>query len=119
MYGLPQAGILMNKLLQQRLSLDGYRPTKHTHGLWKHETRPFWFSLVVDDLGIKYIGRNNADHLITSIKKNYAISSDWTGSAYCGLKLDWDYNNGTVDLSIHGYIKAALHKYQHPAPTCP
>jgi endonuclease I len=51
---------------------------------------------------------------MTSIKKNYDISSDWTGSAYCGLKLDWDYANGTIDLYMHGYIKAALHKYQQP-----
>jgi hypothetical protein len=53
------------------------------------------------------------------IKKNYDISSNWTGSAYCSLKLDWDYINGTVDLPMPGYIKAALHKYQHPAPTRP
>jgi hypothetical protein len=118
-YGLPQAGILANELLQQRLALDVYRPTKHTHGLWKHETRPVWFSLVVDDFGIKYIGRDNAEHLMASIKKNYDISSDWTGSAYCGLKIDWDYINGTVDLYMPGYIKAALHGYQHSAPTRP
>jgi hypothetical protein len=33
--------------------------------------------------------------------------------------LDWDYKNRTVDLSIPGYIKAALHKYQHAAPEHP
>jgi hypothetical protein len=119
MYGIPQAGIITNKLLQWRLDLDGYHPTENTHGLWKHKTCPVWFSLVVDDFGIKYIGRDNAEHLLASIKENYDISSNWTGSAYCGLKLDWDYIKGTVDLSIHGYIKAALHKYQHPAPTRP
>jgi hypothetical protein len=27
MYGLPQAGILTNKLLQRNLAKDGYRPT--------------------------------------------------------------------------------------------
>jgi hypothetical protein len=54
--------------------------TKHTHGLLKHETRPVWFSLVVDNFGIKYIGRDNTEQLMASIKKNYAISSDWTGS---------------------------------------
>jgi hypothetical protein len=53
---------------------------------------------------------------MASIKKNYEISSDWTGSAYCGLKIYWDYENGTVDVSMHGYIRAALHKYQHPTP---
>jgi hypothetical protein len=35
------------------------------------------------------------------------------------LTLDWDYKNLTVDLSIPGYIKAALHKYQHAAPARP
>jgi hypothetical protein len=53
------------------------------------------------------------------IKQNYNISSDWNGSAYCGLTLDWDYKKHTVDLSMPGYIKAALHKYQHAAPTRP
>jgi hypothetical protein len=56
MYGLPHAVILANKLLHRRLALDGYHLTEHTHGSWKHETRPVCFSLVVDDFGIKYIG---------------------------------------------------------------
>jgi hypothetical protein len=56
---------------------------------------------------------------MASIKNKYDISSDWKGGAYCGLKLDLDYINCTVDLSMPGYIKAALHKYQHPAPTRP
>jgi hypothetical protein len=30
MYGLPQAGILANELLQRNLAKDGYRPTQHT-----------------------------------------------------------------------------------------
>jgi hypothetical protein len=62
MYGLPQAGILANELLQRNLSKDGYRPTAHTHGLWTHDTRPISFSLVVDDFGVKYIGREHAEH---------------------------------------------------------
>jgi hypothetical protein len=119
MYGLPQAGILANELLQRNLAKDGYRPTPHTHGLWKHDTRPISFSLVVDDFGVKYVGREHAEHLMESIKKNYNIPSDWNGSAYCGLTLEWDYKNGTVDLSMPGYIKAALHKYQHAAPARP
>jgi endonuclease I len=53
---------------------------------------------------------------MTSIKKNHEISSDWTGSAYCGLNINWDYANGTFDLSMSGYIKAVLHTYQHHAP---
>jgi hypothetical protein len=62
MHGLPQAGILANELLQQQLTLEGYRPIEHTHGLWKHKTRPVWFSLAVDDVGINCIGRKNSEH---------------------------------------------------------
>jgi hypothetical protein len=119
MYGLPHAGILTNELLQRNLAKDGYRPTQHTHGLWKHDTRPISFSLVVDDFGVKYVGREHAEHLMECINKHYIISSNWKGSAYCDLALEWDYKNRTVHLSIPGYIKAALHKYQHTAPTLP
>jgi hypothetical protein len=118
MYRLPHAGILANELLQRNLAKDGYRPTQHTHGLWKHDTRPISFSLVVDDFGVKYVGREHDEHVMECIK-NYNMSSDWKGSTYCGLTLEWDYKNRTVDLSMPGYIKAALHKYQHAAPTHP
>jgi hypothetical protein len=119
MYGLPQVGILANELLQRNLAKDGYRPTTHAHGLWTHDTRPRPFSLVVDYSGVKYVGLEHAERLMACIRKNYNISSNWNGSAYCGLTLDWDYKNRTVDLYMPGYIKAALHKYQHPAPARP
>jgi endonuclease I len=73
----------------------------------------------MDDFRVKYVGHEHAEHLMACIQNNYEISSDWKGSAYCGLTLEWDHNNRTVDLSMPGYIKAALHKYQHPAPMCP
>jgi hypothetical protein len=44
MYGLPQAGILANELLQRNLAKDVDRPTTHTHGLWTQDTRPISFS---------------------------------------------------------------------------
>jgi hypothetical protein len=119
MYRLPQSVILANELLQRNLAKDGYRPTQHTHGLWTHDTRPIAFSFVVDDFGVKYVGREHAEHLMACIKKNYNISIDCNGTAYCGLTLEWDYKNRTVYLSMPGYIKAAPHKYQQPAPARP
>jgi hypothetical protein len=119
MYGLPQAVILANEFLQRNLAKDGYRPTQHTHGLWKHDTRPISFSLVVVAFGVVYVGREHAEHLMECIKQKYNISSNWKGSAYYGLTLEWDYTNRTVDLSLPGDINAALHKYQHAAPTRP
>jgi hypothetical protein len=64
-------------------------------------------------------GGEHAEHLMICIKNNYKISSDWNGSTYCGLTLEWDYKNRTVELSIPGYIKASLHKYQHATPAHP
>jgi hypothetical protein len=76
MYGLPQAGILANKLLQRNLAKDGYRPTPHKHGLWTHDACPISFSLVVDDFGLKYVDQEHAEHLMACIRKNYNISSN-------------------------------------------
>jgi hypothetical protein len=118
-YGLSQAGTLANKLLQRRLDLDGYRPTEDVHGLWKHETRTITLSLVVDDFGIKYVGAEHYEHLKACIENHYEISCDCTGSAYCGLKLDWDYEKNLFHLSMPGYIKASLHKFQRPDPMRP
>jgi hypothetical protein len=36
MYGLKQADILANQLLQKRLKPFGYHPARHTPGLWLH-----------------------------------------------------------------------------------
>jgi hypothetical protein len=79
MYRLPPAGILANELLQRNLAKDGYRLTQHTHDLWKHDTRPLSFSLVVDDFGVKYVGREHAEHLMECIKKTITFTA--TGQA--------------------------------------
>jgi hypothetical protein len=113
MYGLPQAGILANELLKHNLAKDGYRPIQHTHGLWTHNTRPISFSLVVDDFGVKYVGREHAEHLMPCIKKKYNISSDWNGGDYCGLTLEWEYKNAQStylcqDISKQHYINTNI-----------
>ncbi len=38
MYGLPQAGIIAQQLLEKQLQQHGYRQSKTTPGLWKHDT---------------------------------------------------------------------------------
>jgi hypothetical protein len=67
MYGLPQAGIIAQKLLEERLQKHGYRQSQTTPGLWKHDTRPISFSLVVNDFGVKYVGEENAQHLLDTV----------------------------------------------------
>jgi hypothetical protein len=120
MYGLPQAGLLANKLLARRLTKYGYFQAEHTPGLWKHTWQPIQFALVVDDFGVEYAKKEHAQHILDALNKHYeAVSKDWQGSIFCGFKLAWDYHQRTVDLLMPGYIQQALHKFQHPHPTRP
>ena len=68
MYGLPQIGILAQTLLETRLNAHGYHQIKITPGLWTHEWRPICFTLVVENFGVKYVGKDHADHLIKCMK---------------------------------------------------
>ena len=112
-YGLPQAGILANKLLKKRMRPEGYYEVAHTPGLWKHVTRPISFILVVNDFGVKYTRDEHAHCLIKALQKNYKLSIDWTGSLYCGISLDWNYDKGYVDIAMPGYVKKLLIRYKH------
>jgi hypothetical protein len=118
-YGLPQAGILSNLLLRKRLAPAGYYEVAHTPGLWRHVTRPIQFSLVVDDFGVKYVGRQHAQHLIDTLKKNYKLSEDWAGTLYCGITLEWDYENRILDISMPGYIGKLRARFDHDTPRKP
>jgi hypothetical protein len=67
MYGLNQACILANQLLQTRLAPFGYYPSRYTPGLWLHITRPISFTLIVDDFAVKYGGKHHAENLWNAI----------------------------------------------------
>jgi hypothetical protein len=116
---LPQAGILANKLLCKRLAPKGYYQCKQTPGLWGHATHPISFTLVVDDFGVKYTNKANVDHLIKCLKENYDLTQDWDGDLYCGIKLKWDYEAQTLEISMPGYILKQLQIYKHDTATRP
>ena len=122
-YGLPCAGAVSNALLKKRLAPHGYYEVPHTPGLWKHISRPISFTLVVDDFGVKYVGEEHAKHLIKALEPHYKLSQDWTGGLYCGITLEWNYagrlEDRYVDLSMPGYIKRLLTKYNHDKPKTP
>jgi hypothetical protein len=103
-WGLPQAGILANKLLRRRLLPNGYFECPNTPGLWKHEWRPISFTLVVDNFGVKYVGKEHVQHLIWCIREKYKVTEDWTGDLYCGITLKWNYKKRWLDISIHARI---------------
>ena len=117
MYGLPQAGLLANELLEKRLNKNGYKQSKLVPGLWKHDWRPIQFTLVVDDFGVKYDGKEHALHLKATLEEHYKVTNDWEGKRYIGITLDWDYKRRQVHLSMPGYVAKALKQFQHQKST--
>ena len=67
--------------------------------------------MVVDEFGIKYSGKDCALHLKAALGGKYKVTTDWEGRLYIGIALKWDYEKGTVQLSIPGYVCAALHVF--------
>ena len=70
MYGLTQSVLLSNKLLEKRLNKIGYRQSKLVPVFWTHNWIPVQFTLVVDDFGVKYVGKKHAIHLKNTIEEN-------------------------------------------------
>ena len=116
MYGLPQAGRVASDALIPRLKKQGYTETGIIPGLFKHRKSPLIFCLTVDDFGVSYVGKPVAQHLIDTLSEHYTITTDWEGKNYCGLDLDWHYDEGYVDTSMNGYVKKALQRFEHLPP---
>jgi hypothetical protein len=119
MYGLKQAGLLANQLLQKRLAPFGYYPDRHIPGLWLHKTRTIAFSLIMDDFTVKYVGKQHAYHLRDDLLRSYELTTDWEGKLYSGMTLKWDYKNITCDIFMPGYVETVLSKFQHDTPKHP
>ena len=76
-----------------------------------------FFSLVVDEVGLKYTPKNNALRLIDTVKKKYpGITIDWIGRIFLEIHLYWDYTNRTITLSMPNYINKALSRFKHKIP---
>jgi hypothetical protein len=119
MYGLKQAALLAYQHLVKQLAPYGYHPCPYITGLWEHDTRRTIFCLFVDDFGVKYFSKQDAEHLLAALSDNYKISVDWDGKKYCGLVIDWNYPKNYVDISMPGYIPSALDRLQHRRPATP
>ena len=76
MYGLKESGHIANEDIVDHLAAHGYHESKFTIGLFKHNVRDISFTLVVDDLGIKWTKKEGLDHLIQSHEKKYEMKVD-------------------------------------------
>ena len=66
------------------------------------------FTLVFDNVGVKYTPSANVNHILDTLQDLYKITIDWRESHYIGIDLCWDYKLRMWDLSMKGYIVAAL-----------
>jgi hypothetical protein len=112
MYGLPQAGVLAKFDLVLHFSKHGYIQSAHAPGQFTPQTRSISFCLVVDDFGVKYVGKAHAQHLIDVLQQKYTITTDWYGALYVGLHLHWDYDQRAVDISMPNYVTKARQRFE-------
>ena len=111
---------MANIRLREKLKPAGFYEIAHTQGLWKHTRRPIQFSLIVDDFGIKYAGKEHMDYLITSLRKDYSrITVDWKGELYAGINLKWNYKKRWLDASMNGYVSKLRQLFSHKMPKVP
>ena len=108
MYSLPQSGLLASELLEKRLNKRGYQQSKLVPGFWKHKWQSIQFTLVVDDFGVKYMGKEHALHLKQTLEENYKVTTEWDGTRYIGITIDWDHKRKKVYLLLPGYTNKAI-----------
>ena len=75
--------------------------------------------LVVNDFGVKYVGTEHAEHLMSILSQHYEVESNWMGKKYIGLPIDWKYAHRKVHILMPKYATKALQRLQHPTPTKP
>ncbi len=83
----------------------------HTPCVFRHESRPIMFSLVVDDFGVKYSGAEHLQHLIDTLRELYELHVDIEGTKYVGLDIVFDRVAKTVSISMKDYVQKALLRF--------
>jgi len=111
-YGLPQAGKLAQDRLIDHLAKHGYHQAPNTPCLFKHITNSVSFTLVVDDFGIKYTHKADADHLLTVLRELYIMTEDrGLVQKYVGITIKHDRKQKLMQLSMPGYVNKALQRF--------
>ena len=76
--------------------------------------------MIVDDFGIKYVGKEHAMHLYESLKRHYdRVTTDWKGELYAGINLEWNYEKRWVKARMKGYVRKLRQRFNHKMPSKP
>ena len=76
-------------------------------------------SLLVDNFGVKYVGKFHSDHLALVLKQYHTITIYWDAKKYAGIIIKWNYTKRTCRLILENYIRDVLTKYGHPMGPIP
>ena len=90
MYGLPQAGIIANELLQERLQKAGYHQCHFMPGLYRHMWLPVTFTLVVEDFGVEFVSNQHANHLKKTLEQHYRTQTQLIDPAASTSAFHWN-----------------------------
>ena len=112
MYGIPQTRRITHYSLVQHLEPHGCLPLNNTLVIWTHDSLPINFTLVINDFGVKYSGKEHALHIKSALEAKYKVTPDWDVKLYVRISIKWDYVKGTVQLSMSGYVRVSLHQFQ-------
>ena len=63
MHGLKEAGRIAGDNVRDHLAAFGCTESKHSPGLFTHDSRPISFTSAVDDLGVKWKNLKDFEHL--------------------------------------------------------
>ena len=74
------------------------------------------FTLVVDDFGVKYVDKEDSEHLMSVLKQNYEATEDWAGERYIGMHLRWDYSGEKGTFGSARVRRKALREFLHEHP---
>ena len=75
--------------------------------------------MAVNNFGIKYFSNQDANNLLFALQDKYSITIDSSDDLYLGLSINWQCDQGYVEISIPDYMPKALAKFKHPPPHLP
>ena len=73
----------------------------------------------MDDFGVKYFHKQDVQHLLDTVQQKYTAKVDWTGKDFLGFSLDWNYDNGYVDLQMPKYVPKMMKKLNYTPSSQP
>ena len=114
MHVLNQAARITYDALVKNLKTEGYSPDKYCPNIWVHESDNCCLCMIF--FGMQCLNKDNADHLIQTLQKNYKIIIDQTGAIFCGLNIYWNYNKSWFNIAMIDYVITIIQKLQHTFP---